>query len=136
LELDLTESLLAENVDVNGAMLNELSMHIGLKLSIEDFGTGYSLFALLPQALPARRPEAGPVVHPRRHNRLRRIGLAHDLRPEVIAEGVQNEEQRACLREYGCDRVQGYYFSEPLPAQDFSELPKREKVLLSVSTRG
>ena len=48
---------------------------------------------------------------------------------------MQNEEQRAYLREYGCDRVRGYYFSEPLPAQDFSELPRREKVLLSVSTR-
>ena len=47
MELDLTESLLAENVDVNGAMLNELSMHIGLKLSIEDFGTGYSSLSCL-----------------------------------------------------------------------------------------
>jgi EAL domain-containing protein (putative c-di-GMP-specific phosphodiesterase class I) len=48
---------------------------------------------------------------------------------------VQNEEQRACLREYGCDRVQSYYFGEPLPAEDFSELLKREKPLLSVSAR-
>jgi len=47
LELELTESLLAENVDVTGAMLNELRMHIGLKLSIDDFGTGYSSLSYL-----------------------------------------------------------------------------------------
>ena len=47
MELELTEGLLAENVDVTGAMLNERSMHIGLKLSIDDLGTGYTLLSYL-----------------------------------------------------------------------------------------
>jgi EAL domain-containing protein (putative c-di-GMP-specific phosphodiesterase class I) len=53
----------------------------------------------------------------------------------VIAEGVENEEQLTYPREHGCDWVQGYYFSEPLPAEDFSELLKKGKPLLSVLVR-
>jgi EAL domain-containing protein (putative c-di-GMP-specific phosphodiesterase class I) len=53
----------------------------------------------------------------------------------VIAEGVENKEQLAYLREHGCDRVQGYYFSEPLQVEDFSELLKKRKPPLSVSVR-
>ncbi len=53
----------------------------------------------------------------------------------MVAEGVENEEQLAYLREHGCDWAQGYYFSEPLPVEDFSELLKKRKPLLSVSVR-
>jgi len=63
------------------------------------------------------------------------IGPAHNLRLKVIAEGVESEEQLAYLREHGCDRVQGYCFSEPLTAEDFCELLKKGKPLLSVSAR-
>ncbi len=61
------------------------------------------------------------------------ITLAHNLRLKVVAEGVENEEKLTYLREHGCDLVQGYYFSEPLPAEEFSELLERGKPLLSVS---
>jgi EAL domain-containing protein (putative c-di-GMP-specific phosphodiesterase class I) len=63
------------------------------------------------------------------------IGLAHNLRLKVIAEGVESEEQLTYLREHGCDWVQGYYFSEPLTAEDFCELLKKGKPLFSVSAR-
>jgi EAL domain-containing protein (putative c-di-GMP-specific phosphodiesterase class I) len=53
----------------------------------------------------------------------------------VIAEGVENAEQLAYLREHGCDWVQGYYFSEILPVEDYSELLKKRKPLLSVLVR-
>jgi EAL domain-containing protein (putative c-di-GMP-specific phosphodiesterase class I) len=142
LELELTESLLTENINVTSAMLNGLRMHIGLKLSIDDFGTGYSSLSYLKRfpldALKLDRsfirdvttdPDDAVIVNSV-------IGLAHDLRLEVIAEGVENEEQLTYLRESGCDRAQGYYFSEPLPAEDFSELLKREKPLLIVSSVG
>jgi EAL domain-containing protein (putative c-di-GMP-specific phosphodiesterase class I) len=135
LELELTESLFAKNVNVTGAMLNELRMHIGLKLSIDDFGTGYSSLSYLKRfpldVLELDRSFIRGVVIDYDESDL------HTTRARrYLPKGVQNEEQRACLCEYGCDRVQGYYFGEPLPAEDFSELPKREKVLLSVSTRG
>jgi diguanylate cyclase (GGDEF)-like protein/PAS domain S-box-containing protein len=141
LELELTESLLTENINVTSAMLNELKMHIGLKLSIDDFGTGYSSLSYLKRfpldALKLDRSFIRDVTTDSDDAVIVNsvISLAHDLRLEVIAEGVENEEQLAYLREYGCDRVQGYYFSEPLPAEDFSELLKREKPLLSVSAR-
>jgi diguanylate cyclase (GGDEF)-like protein/PAS domain S-box-containing protein len=139
LELELTESLLTENINVTSAMLNELRMHMGLKLSIDDFGTGYSSLSYLKRfpldALKLDRSFIRNVTTDSDDAVIVNsvIGLAHDLRLEVIAEGVENEEQLAYLRESGCDRVQGYYFSEPLPAEDFSELLKREKPLLSVS---
>jgi EAL domain-containing protein (putative c-di-GMP-specific phosphodiesterase class I) len=122
-------------------MLNELRMHMGLKLSIDDFGTGYSSLSYLKRfpldALKLDRSFIRNVTTDSDDAVIVNsvIGLAHDLRLEVIAEGVENEEQLAYLRESGCDRVQGYYFSEPLPAEDFSELLKREKPLLSVSVR-
>jgi EAL domain-containing protein (putative c-di-GMP-specific phosphodiesterase class I) len=58
--------------------------------------------------------------------------LAHNLRLKVIAQGVENAEQLSYLREHGCDLVQGYYFSEPLSAEEFLELLERGKPLLSV----
>jgi EAL domain-containing protein (putative c-di-GMP-specific phosphodiesterase class I) len=114
---------------------------MGLKLSIDDFGTGYSSLSYLKRfpldALKLDRSFIRNVTTDSDDAVIVNsvIGLAHDLRLEVIAEGVENEEQLAYLRESGCDRVQGYYFSEPLPAEDFSELLKREKPLLSVSVR-
>jgi EAL domain-containing protein (putative c-di-GMP-specific phosphodiesterase class I) len=141
LELELTESLLTENINVTSAMLNELKMHYGLKLSIDDFGTGYSSLSYLKRfPLDALKLDRSFIATSQQTPtmRLSSTPSSHShtiLRLEVIAEGVENEEQLAYLREYGCDRVQGYYFSEPLPAEDFSELLKREKPLLSVSVR-
>jgi EAL domain-containing protein (putative c-di-GMP-specific phosphodiesterase class I) len=123
-------------------MLDELRVFMGLKLSIDDFGTGYSSFSYLKRfpldTLKVDRtfvrditvdPDDAAIVSSI-------IGLAHNLRLKVIAEGVENEEQLAYLRKHGCDRVQGYYFGEPLPAEDFSELLKKGKPLLSASARG
>ncbi len=54
------------------------------------------------------------------------IGLAHDLRLKVIAEGVETDEQMAFLRERGCDLVQGYYLSRPIPADELTGLLEKE----------
>ena len=122
-------------------MLDELRVFMGLKLSIDDFGTGYSSFSYLKRfpldTLKVDRtfvrdvtvdPDDAAIVSPI-------IGLAHNLRLKVIGEGVENAEQRAYLREHGCDWVQGYSFSEPLPVEDFSELFRKRKLLLSVLVR-
>ena len=63
------------------------------------------------------------------------IALAHNLRLEVIAEGVEHKEQLNYLLEQGCDQVQGFYFSEPLPAEELLGLLKRGKPLLGAPAR-
>jgi EAL domain-containing protein (putative c-di-GMP-specific phosphodiesterase class I) len=141
LELELTESLLMEDINISSAMLDELRVFMGLRLSIDDFGTGYSSLSYLKRfpldTLKIDRtfvrdvtidPDDAAIVSSI-------IGLAHNLRLKVVAEGVESGEQLAYLREHGCDQVQGYYFSEPLPAEEFSELLKKGKPLLSVSAR-
>jgi diguanylate cyclase len=123
LALEITESVVMETSSSARRALDELKQ-MGVTLSIDDFGTGYSSLAYLCR-LPARQlkidrsfvvdmdavAEARTVVEAV-------IRLAHSLRMEVVAEGVERAEQVALLRALGCDLIQGYYFSRPvLPAQ-------------------
>ncbi|MBB1603503.1 EAL domain-containing protein [Variovorax sp. UMC13] len=120
LELELTESSLMANTAHTVAVLQGLRRR-GLQISVDDFGTGYSSLAYL-RRFPVdklkididfirditTRPDDAAIT-------LAIIGLAHSLKLEVIAEGVETAAQLAFLRQHGCDQVQGYYFSRPLP---------------------
>ncbi|MDX1810732.1 MAG: EAL domain-containing protein [Gammaproteobacteria bacterium] len=122
LELEITESFLAQNVDQATEILHELH-ELGVELSIDDFGTGYSSLAYLKQ-FPLNtlkidqsfvsdittNPEAAAIAEAI-------IALGQSLKLNVIAEGVENEEQTFFLRGHGCDWVQGYLFSKPLPSE-------------------
>ncbi|MFC7514860.1 EAL domain-containing protein [Herbaspirillum sp. GCM10030257] len=124
LELELTESMMMSDVEVAAAILRDLK-DIGVHLSIDDFGTGYSSLSYLKR-FPidllkidqsfvrdiTLDPDDAAIV-------LSIISLAHSLRLEVIAEGVETEAQLAYLQKHGCDYMQGYYFSRPLPAEEF-----------------
>lgn len=126
LELEITEGLLMDNVESNIAILNQLK-ELGLEISVDDFGIGYSSLSYLKRfpinALKIDQSFIREVTHDLDDAAIVRaiVALAHNLRLKVIAEGVEHEHQLNFLREIGCDEVQGYYFSRPLPAEAFAE---------------
>lgn len=119
LEFEITESILMNNSDKNLSVLRELK-ELGIKITIDDFGTGYSSLSYLhrfsvdklkiDQSFISKitNDKHSPVII----NAI--IGMAHSLGIQVIAEGVENELQLDFLRKYGCDEVQGFYYSYPL----------------------
>jgi diguanylate cyclase (GGDEF)-like protein/PAS domain S-box-containing protein len=127
LALEITESVMIDQPEQVIEWFRELR-GMGLEFSLDDFGTGYASLSSLKR-LPVRRlkidrgfvqdigedPDDAAIVSAI-------IAMAHTLGMEVIAEGVETAEQLACLRSLGCDRAQGYYFSRPLPAEEFLEL--------------
>jgi EAL domain-containing protein (putative c-di-GMP-specific phosphodiesterase class I) len=127
LEIELTESLVMADVDRAIGILRELKA-LGVKLSIDDFGTGYSSLSYLKRfpidVLKIDRsfvnditidPDDAAIV-------ASIISLAHSLRLQVIAEGVETEEQLSYLRQHDCDQIQGYFFSRPITAQAFTKM--------------
>jgi len=127
LELELTESLLMESPEQTIELLRTLHA-AGTKLAIDDFGTGYSSLAYLTQ-LPVQylkidRSFVNDVCTDPNSAAVARaiIGLAHNLHMTVIAEGVETGAQLSFLRKLGCDEMQGFYFSRPLPADQFEAM--------------
>jgi diguanylate cyclase (GGDEF)-like protein/PAS domain S-box-containing protein len=122
LALDVTETVYVKVLAANTAILDRLR-GLGVRFSIDDFGTGYSSLSYLKR-LPADAIKIdksfvkglGEDVEDTAVVRMV-IELAHTLSLEVIAEGVETEEQAALLKEMGCDFAQGYHFSKPLPAE-------------------
>ncbi|MGD8572924.1 MAG: EAL domain-containing protein, partial [Gammaproteobacteria bacterium] len=123
LELEITESALLENANSACDTLQELH-NLGVQLAIDDFGIGYSSLHYLKQfpinTLKMDRTfikgivadaDAAAIVDAI-------IGLGHSLRLKVVAEGVETENQLSYLQSYGCDEVQGFYFSCPIPSDD------------------
>jgi diguanylate cyclase (GGDEF)-like protein/PAS domain S-box-containing protein len=135
LELELTESVLLQNADLTLPLLRDLN-RMGIKLVIDDFGTGYSSLSYLKQFPVSRlkidcsfiRDVATDSDDAAITSAI--IGLGKSLNLRVIAEGVENEQQMAFLRAHRCDEVQGYYFSEPLAADQMQRKLVRECVSL------
>jgi EAL domain-containing protein (putative c-di-GMP-specific phosphodiesterase class I) len=100
---------------------------LGVRFSLDDFGTGFSSFVhlnSLPIALLKIDKSFVGGMEGREENRKlvhAMINLAHNLKLEVVAEGVETPEQLALLRDFGCDQVQGYFISKPLPLADLVE---------------
>ena len=127
LELEITESMVMRNPEQAVKLLTRLK-DMGIQLSIDDFGTGYSSLNYLKrfpldslkidrsfiQDLPGNGDDAAITRAI--------IAMAHSLRLKVIAEGVETEQQFAFLREHGCDEMQGFFFSRPLPENEFVRL--------------
>ena len=135
LELELTESMMMSDIEHAVGILRRLKA-LGVHLAIDDFGTGYSSLSYLKRfpidVLKIDRsfvgditvdPDDAAIV-------LSIISLAHSLRLKVLAEGVETEAQLAYLRRHGCDCMQGYYFSRPLPVLEFTQLLRHDRHLL------
>ena len=127
LELELTESLMVEDVSSAIATLTQLK-NLGISLAIDDFGTGYSSLSYLTQypfdALKIDRSFVRNITDDCKNAAIVKaiIEMAHSLRLEVIAEGVETETEKDFLWRSECDVMQGYFFSPPLSAADFEKL--------------
>ena len=127
LELELTESSIMQNAEFAASALDRLK-NMGVKIYIDDFGTGFSSLARLKRlpidALKVDQSFVRDATTDADDATLVRaiITLAHNLRLKVIAEGVETEEQLRFLRLLQCDEIQGYFFSKPLPADKLVSL--------------
>ncbi len=127
LELELTEGVVMENAEATISTLNKFK-EMGIKLSIDDFGTGYSSLSYLKRfpidTLKIDQSFVRDITTNPDDEAIAStiIAMAHSLRLKVIAEGVENKEQLELLHSKGCDEVQGYYFSRPVPEDELKEL--------------
>jgi diguanylate cyclase (GGDEF)-like protein/PAS domain S-box-containing protein len=127
LEVELTESMLMQSVDVTLDTLHRLR-EMGIRLAIDDFGTGYSSLSYLKRfplhTLKIDRSFVKDLPRDAEDAAITKaiIAMAHSLRLAVVAEGVETPEQLAFLQQHGCDEVQGFLFSRPVSAEDFGAL--------------
>jgi diguanylate cyclase (GGDEF)-like protein/PAS domain S-box-containing protein len=130
LELEITETLGMKNPELTLKTLHELKA-MGIHIAIDDFGTGYSSLSYLKKfpidTLKIDRSFVSDINADSNDGAIvvAVIALAHSLKLKVIAEGVETPEQASYLLDHGCERIQGYIFSPPVPAQDFESLIKK-----------
>jgi len=137
LELEITEGVLIEDFDRGVALLRRLKA-LGVRISMDDFGSGYSSLSYL-QAFPfdkikidrafvmnlGRNPQSAAIVRAV-------IDLGHGLEMSIVAEGVETQEQLGFLSEEGCDAVQGYFLGRPAPIGQYAALVDGASNLLKV----
>ncbi|MFL6293551.1 MAG: putative bifunctional diguanylate cyclase/phosphodiesterase [Thermoanaerobaculia bacterium] len=121
LQLEITETLAMQNAEASQSVLRGLK-ELGIRIAIDDFGTGYSSLSYLTtlpiDILKVDRSFVSGLGTSRGSGEITAavISLAHSLKLDVVAEGVENETQLEILRSQGCNKVQGYLFSPPIPA--------------------
>jgi diguanylate cyclase (GGDEF)-like protein/PAS domain S-box-containing protein len=127
LELEVTESLIMQDVDLAVSTMEELR-RLGVQFSIDDFGTGYSSLSAL-KSFPVSRLKIDKsfidgLLADENDRAVANaiISLGRTLNLRIIAEGVETEAQAAFLRSVNCDEMQGYLFSKPLPASEIEDL--------------
>jgi EAL domain-containing protein (putative c-di-GMP-specific phosphodiesterase class I) len=124
LQLEITETALMQDLDKSREVLIRIR-DLGVQIFLDDFGTGFSslsYIATLP--IHALKIDRSFVIHMMREERHRAVvaasvSLAHSLGMKVVAEGVETQEQARTVTEHGCDEIQGYLVSKPLPEDQF-----------------
>jgi len=133
LEIELTESSVMADIERNLLILRDIKA-LGVHLSVDDFGTGHSSLAYLKRfpidTLKIDRSFVRDIALYQEDASIVAsiIALGHNLHLQVIAEGVETESQMAVLRAQGCDQMQGYYFSKPLPVDQIEPLLLDQKI--------
>ncbi|MGH8629420.1 MAG: EAL domain-containing protein, partial [Burkholderiales bacterium] len=127
LDLEITESVFMENLEDTTRKL-QIVRGLGVNIAVDDFGTGYSSLAYIAR-LPIHEIKidrsfvVGMTEHPESLAIVKAIiSLSHSLKLQVVAEGVETEEQAAQLEELGCDQLQGYLFGRPTPSNEVSHI--------------
>jgi diguanylate cyclase (GGDEF)-like protein len=127
IEIELTESVLMDKLDEYRQIMADLS-DCGVKIAIDDFGTGYSSLSYLSKLPVSKLKIDQSFVHelPHKANSLTIVtgivSMAHALGLRVVAEGVETELQAACLRDNGCDLLQGYCIGHPMRLEQLAGL--------------
>ncbi|MDM2826925.1 EAL domain-containing protein [Citrobacter sp. Cpo089] len=144
LTLELTESTALKNLKRSAEVLNAFSA-LGLTVSIDDFGTGYSNILML-KSLPTRELKIDRVFVKDINENSKNtkivstiIDIAHSMNMQVVAEGIETQEQEILLTQMGCGVLQGFLFAKPLPAHQIHELIptesniKQQRIVQSLS---
>ena len=132
LELELTENIITRNTEQSIGVMQQL-LDMGVKLSIDDFGTGNTSLSHLKRfpvhQVKIDRSFVTDIINDPADATITEaiISLSHNLEMGVVAEGVENDEQLRILSEQGCDVIQGYLFSKPVPADEFTELLRNQE---------
>jgi EAL domain-containing protein (putative c-di-GMP-specific phosphodiesterase class I) len=136
IEFEMTESSVIKDVNRAIGMITRLRS-IGFGVSIDDFGTGYSSLNYLAKfPINVLKMDRSFVIDLPSNAKSKAVAkaivsMAHDLGIKIVAEGVENEEQLAFLQFIGCDEIQGYIFSKPLPETGMRELLLLNKAFLT-----
>jgi diguanylate cyclase (GGDEF)-like protein len=139
LELEITEGTVMDDPQEAINVMRSLSAR-GIHLAIDDFGTGYSSLAYLKQ-FPLNTLKVDKAFVDDMHNERGRnmvdsiVTIAQNLDLHVVAEGVEKAEQLAILEKLNCQTVQGYYYSKPLSAEEFTEFLKQQKLVKNKQTK-
>jgi EAL domain-containing protein (putative c-di-GMP-specific phosphodiesterase class I) len=141
IELELTESAVMDDPEEAAFNMQRLKK-LGVKLSLDDFGTGYSSLAHLKHFpfdfVKIDRSFVTNITSSKEDAALVNaiIVMAHGLNLRVVAEGVETKGQLDHLSKQGCDELQGYYFSRPVPAEEFAAMLREHKRLIFAKKLG
>lgn len=132
LEFEITESMVMENFEQTEKLLKKIT-NLGIDISLDDFGTGYSslnyLKSLPIDCIKIDKSFIDEILTDKKQNFISSalINLAHGINLRVIAEGVETIDQFKMLKKYDCDTIQGYFFSKPIPDEEFEDMLRNNK---------
>jgi EAL domain-containing protein (putative c-di-GMP-specific phosphodiesterase class I) len=127
LEIEITESMVMHNVVKASATLSEIRKR-GIRIAIDDFGTGYSSMSLMKKfpidTIKIDRSFVRDIPHDEEDKAITKaiIGMGKALGLKIVAEGVETVAQERFLKAHGCDEIQGYLFSRPVPPESLAEI--------------